>query len=117
MVKKLLLASAFCALAIPAYAQSLPSVVVTFTVTDQNLLAGIHYAASAYNASLPAVNDQNGQPISPNPGALTDAQYATWIGAQAAKDWGKQKAQADFMSGTITKAQLDSTIAAINALP
>ena len=129
MMRKLFFIAAFALAAAPLAAQTLPPVKVSFDVTDQNLLAGIAHAAGLYNAALPDVQaknddgspkvDEAGAPVyvSPKPGTLTSAQYATMIGGAAVKSWARQKVESDFQSGAITKAQRDAKIADIDKLP
>lgn len=104
-MRKLFFVAAFVLTASPLGAQSLPSVTVGFDVTDQNLLVGIAYAAGLYNAERP------------NEAPLTSAQYAAMIGGTVVKSWARQKFEADFQSGTITKTQRDAKFAEIDKLP
>jgi len=128
-MRKLFFVVAFILTSAPLTAQTLPPIKVSFDVTDQNLLAGIAHAAGLYNATLPDVQaknddgspkvDETGAPVyvSPKPGTLTSEQYAAMIGGTAVKSWARQKFEADFQSGTVTKTQRDAKIAEIDKLP
>lgn len=98
------------------------SIIVNLEITDPVLIAGVTYAMGLYNESLPeqvidpsGATDTDGNPVMiANPARFADpADYVRWVGTQAVKSYARQKAQADFDEGLITKAQRDAALAAL----
>jgi hypothetical protein len=76
---------------------------VTLVVDTPLRIAGLDYACSLYNASLP----EDATPLTP-------AEYISFVGLTALISYAKQNARAQFEAGAITKAQYDQMLVDID---
>lgn len=63
----------------------------TITINDKPMLLGITAAREAYNAALPNVHDEKGNPVDPVPGTIdSDEGYLQMVIEGAARSYAKQ---------------------------
>jgi hypothetical protein len=79
------------------------SVSVTLTVDTPLRIAGLDYACSLYNTTLP----EDATPLTPE-------EYVLFVGGTALVSYAKQYARAQFEAGEITKAQYDQMLVDID---